>query len=252
MQPPWQKFPTYERYTIGWRMGDGEGYRYDWYDFLKTIPADYESRLAYLREHRPAPINWGDSVLQVLNPDQETDEEFGCSEAEIKRLLDLQLIEHDVAYQTWRMQQREEAFPWRFPFGESPEKAARYWMRDFWFFSRRLSECRNAVDIQELPEEWTTLAEPMRSGELGNVDTNKGLSTIAQMLCAGEVLPPWNFGLNPADFADSYEMDMGFCDAFRLWVMCSFDDDKLLRIMLNEGNGIPSDWIDWVDQQATY
>jgi len=89
MIPPWEEFPTYERYTIGWRMGPGEDYLYKWYRFIENLKDDYDTRLNYLRRHRPAPLNWGDTVLSVLYPKSESDHEYGCSEAEIRKLLEL-------------------------------------------------------------------------------------------------------------------------------------------------------------------
>jgi hypothetical protein len=32
--PPWQRFPTYPRFTIGWRMGEGEDWLIRWGRFV--------------------------------------------------------------------------------------------------------------------------------------------------------------------------------------------------------------------------
>jgi len=251
MIPPWEQFPTYTRYTIGWRMGSGEQYRYDWSDFLKTLPVDFDPRLEYLRSHRPAPLNWGDTVLNVLYPATENDQKYGCSSTETAKLLELGVIEHDAAYQTWRNQQSGLKFPWSFPVAESPENAARYCMRDFWFFSRQLHNNRADVSIDQIPNHWASVRTQLETGKLGDVFPENGLLTISQMLCAGDIQPPWNFGLTPDDFADSFEMDVGFCDAYRLWIMTSFDDDKMIREMLSEF-GIPNDWTDWINEQTNF
>jgi hypothetical protein len=58
LAPPWERFPTYERYTIGWRMGAGEDWLGLWHVFLKGLESSPEVRLAYLRRHLPAPISW--------------------------------------------------------------------------------------------------------------------------------------------------------------------------------------------------
>ncbi len=84
-----------------------------------------------------------------------------------------------------------------------------------------------------------------------DVDPAQGLLTLAQMLCAGSVKPPWTLGLFPDDFTDSFEMDMGYSDAFRLWIMSAFDDDMLLREMLQKTQ-IPREWLDWIDEQADF
>jgi hypothetical protein len=79
MIPPWEAFPTYERYTMGWRMGDGEDYFYDWHTFIEGLSNDYETRLNYLISHRPAPLNWCDHVFRVLCPEIDSKQKFRCS-----------------------------------------------------------------------------------------------------------------------------------------------------------------------------
>ena len=251
MNPPWEQFPTYGRSTIGWRMGDGEEYFFDWYNFVETIPTDYDSRLEYLRSHRPAPLNWGDAVLEVLYPDAETDQEFGCSPAETEKLLSLEVIKHDAAYETWLGHQTKLTFPWSFPVGGTPEEAALYCMRDFWFFSRRFNVSRGDISIDQIPANWASVQTQLETGQLGEVSPENGLLTISQMLCAGDVRPPWHFQLTPDDFECSFEIDMGYSDAYRMWIKCSFDDDKLIREML-DNSGVPGDWADWIHEQTNF
>ncbi len=64
------------------------------------------------------------------------------------------------------------------------------------------------------------------------------------MLCAGRVIPPWQLGLTLDDFADSFEMEMGYVDAFRLWGMSSFDDREHLQRCLTTTKA-PKAWQDW-------
>ncbi|WP_186375934.1 hypothetical protein [Hyella patelloides] len=85
--PPWEKFPTYEHHSLGWRMGDGEDYKCNWWNFVDSLPSEYESRLKYLKRNRPAPINQFYKVLWVLYPDCEEDKEYQESQAEIAELL---------------------------------------------------------------------------------------------------------------------------------------------------------------------
>ncbi|HTN89704.1 MAG TPA: hypothetical protein VL242_38780, partial [Sorangium sp.] len=82
----------------------------------------------------------------------------------------------------------------------------------------------------------------------GSVDPRQGLLTLARLLCAGDVKAPWQLGLALADFADSYDDDMGYVDAFRLWGMSAFDDAHQLRRYL-EATRAPSDWEAWVADQ---
>jgi hypothetical protein len=46
---------------------------------------------------------------------------------------------------------------------------------------------------------------------------------------AGRVTPPGQLGGTLEDFADSFENDMGYVDAFRLRGMSPFDDREHLR-----------------------
>ena len=64
------------------------------------------------------------------------------------------------------------------------------------------------------------------------------------MLAAGWVTPPWELGLTLDDFTDSFEEDMGFVEAFRLWGMSSFDDREQLHRYLAKTNAPPA-WPPW-------
>lgn len=251
MVPPWEMFPTYERYTIGWRMGTGEQYRYEWHDFISKLPKDYASRLAYLRRHRPAPLNWGEAVLAVLYPKARPSRNRDCSPKETRKLLELGLVEQDVAYHTWLAQQSAIAWPWLLSVAETPEEAARYRTREFWFFSRQLSAARRLGEckIDSVPAGWQSVESELRTGCLGDIDLSHGLQALARMLCAGTLQAPWELSPTLDNFADSFEMDMGYTDAFRLWLMCAFDDGLLLGQMFPT-TGIPGDWAAWLKEQA--
>lgn len=55
MPPIWIMYPYITQYSIGWRMGAGEGYKYALYDWLKTLTAQ-EQKL--YDEMFPRPIFW--------------------------------------------------------------------------------------------------------------------------------------------------------------------------------------------------
>ncbi len=246
--PPWVEFPTYEQFSMGWRMGVGEDYIGEWSDFLRSLPIDYSSRLHYLQRHRPAPINWKETVMQVLYP--ESNSAFDSDESQFLELLNLGLIEYDAAYQTWLIQQETIVFPWSY--SDEPIEAARYWTRDFWFFSRQLNGMRNRlVESLTIPKPWKRFERQILTGDLGTLEPKEGLLTLAQMLCAGSVLPPWDVGLTLDDFDDSFEMDMGYVDAYQLWIMNAFDDDRMLRQMLSTTE-IPTSWNAWINEQMMF
>jgi hypothetical protein len=129
LAPPWERFPKYERYAIGWRMGEGETWLWLWHTFVQDLDPAFEVRLAYLRRHAPAPVSWAGSVYRVLHPDENEDEEEDDDDVdrfEDRRaaLLEQGLIASDAAYPIWLAQQEGVRWPWIDC--ETPEKAAYY------------------------------------------------------------------------------------------------------------------------------
>jgi hypothetical protein len=248
LAPPWERYPDYERYCIGWRMGAGEDWMCLWSVFLEQLPEDRETRLAYLRRHPPAPVSWADSVAHVLDPSEETDEvEDDPDRAASRRasLLEEGLVASDVAYRTWLAQQKDVRWPWER--NASPEAAARHDTRALWFWSRRIAELRShgAWTPPVVPNAWQSCARAIETGDHGALDVREGLLTLARMLCAGEVKAPWQLGLTPSDFGDSVADDMGYVDAFRLWAWSAFDDAAHLRRYLDSTRA-PSEWNGWL------
>jgi len=62
------------------------------------------------------------------------------------------------------------------------------------------------------------------------------------------VVAPWQAGLAVDDFSDSYEIGMGYVDAFRLWAGAAFDDAPTLERYLADA-AMPAAWRPWVDAQ---
>lgn len=254
LAPPWERFPTYERYTIGWRMGEGESWLGMWAVFNEELAVGFEARLAYLRRHAPAPVTWAGWVWNTLYPNAPEDDEEDDDRADAIKterhaeLHKMGLIAPDVAYSTWLCQQESVTWPWTLC--ETPEEAARYWTRDLWFWSRQVSGLRAdpAFRPPPVPDAWQACAAPLAMGEAGALDLRRGLLCLACMLAAGTVTPPWQLGLDLADFADSFDDDMGYVDAFRLWGMAAFDDRETLRGYLHE-TGAPASWEGWIGEQ---
>lgn len=249
LAPPWEQFPHYERYTIGWRMGAGEGWLSYWHVFLDSLCPGLEVRFAYLKRHPPAPICWADHVYRVLHPatQRETDDD-GVTEARHRdELLRMELIVSDAAYPIWLRQQHGVRWPWEM--SDELLTVARHWTRDLWFWSRQIAELRREPVwvLPEVPPDWQACAAPLGTGKLPDIDLRQGLLSLTQMLCAGRVVPPWELGLTPADFADSFEIDMGYADAFRLWLMAAFDDREHMQRTL--GREPPANWQQWMVDQ---
>ncbi len=256
--PPWEEFPQYERYTIGWRMGSGESWLGFCGLFLERLPADFDSRLAYLQRHAKAPHTWSDWVYDVLYPDAPEDDDDdndddGEAEKQVKRerreqLIQRGLVASDVAYLTWRA--KREAIRWPWEDVETPIEFARYWTRDLWFWSRHVAELRAQHNLPafDAPSEWREIADIVQTGKTGPVVLTEGLLSLVRCLAAGEMIAPWQVGLSPDDFKDSFDLDMGYVDAFRLWGMSVFDDQPMID-RYTENTRMPDEWKEWMSAE---
>jgi hypothetical protein len=56
MVPPWIKFPAIPRASIGWRMGEGEGYWDDFREWWAEQPAVVREQM---QSAYPTPTGWG-------------------------------------------------------------------------------------------------------------------------------------------------------------------------------------------------
>ncbi len=229
--------------------GHGEEWLILWSLFLEQLAPDSATRVAYLRRHAPAPIPWADSAYGVLHPAWVQGREADRAAAAQRRaaLLEQGFIASDVAFTNWLRRQKEMRWPWE---RGTPEQTARHGTREFWFISRQIAALRKAGGWKcpSVPKTWRACARALESGDTGPLDPRSGLLTLARMLCAGQVQAPWQLGLGLADFAGSVENDMGYVDAFRLWVRSAFDDAQQLRLYL-EATRPPSEWEAWVAAQ---
>ncbi|MFZ6875171.1 hypothetical protein ACO0LF_24155 [Undibacterium sp. Di27W] len=246
--PPWEKFPDYDRYTIGWRMGAGETWLKKWKSFIRQMPDEFELRLAYLKRHPAAPYSWADFVQDTLHPMYKAEHaEDDRDQAYLKGLQELGLIASDIAYPTWLAQQDRVAWPWEL--NETPEEVARNWTRYLWFWSRQLAELRQDPDWQlpEVPTVWAACTSALQDARIIAPDLKQGLLTLAQMLAANQLTPPWQLGLSLSDFADTFDDDMGYVDAFRLWGMSAFDDAEYVKKLLDSTHA-PEEWRSWATE----
>ncbi len=239
--PPWVAYPTYTRGTIGWRMGSGEDHMGNFWRFLDKIP-DLQTRVAYLRRHAPAPYTWADFICRVLFEDRFSDDE---AITHLNQVGLSDLIASDIAYHTWVARQDNVNWFWR-SIADSPQESARYRTRPMAFWSRRIASLRDdpQAEIPALLESWQGCEEPFRTGRIASLSLSEGLLSLAQMLCAGRVIPPWKLGLSVSDFEDTFNENMGFVDAFRLWGLEYFDDRFMLGSYLKE-NDAPEVWESW-------
>lgn len=225
--PPWAQFPTYTRYTIGWRMGTGEDYMLRWRLFLE--PKTRQERLALLQRQPKAPCSWADHVWDLL----EGTHPHGSDVVPARdALLSQGLVASDIAYPTWLAAQNGISVPWP---NSEPEKVARYRCRELNFQSRQW------VDQ-------TATLDPPPAWRLSRTDPARGLLLLAEQLLQGRVKPPWELGLTVKDcFHDTFEIArMGFGDAFDLWLSETFDDQPHLQRYLSSTDPIPPEWQTWL------
>ena len=269
LAPPWAAYPEIERFSMGWRMGHGESWIVLWHLFLEDLATDRETRLAYLQRHTPIPYSWAENAFGVLVPRTLEYGQVDRSEpASIAALHQLGLLGEDASYVWWLRRHEEVQWPWTGD--QDPATAARVGARAFGFWSRRIAALRAEVseddssdmdwlmrvaaawkgaasaEVPEVPEAWRELLPVLRSGVLPEeLDLSKGLHTLATMLCAGKVVPPWKFGLTIDAAEQDFGEDMGFADAFFLWVMSAFDDAHGLEAYLR-AHDAPEAWFDQV------
>ena len=73
MTPPWIKFPAYTEFTIGWRMGAGEGYKWEFWDWYETLtPAQQKEYQALF----PYPCFWHYNRWEEDDQDIDDEEDY--------------------------------------------------------------------------------------------------------------------------------------------------------------------------------
>ncbi|MEV0605862.1 hypothetical protein AB0I61_05730 [Polymorphospora rubra] len=65
--PPWRAYPEIERYSIGWRVGNGEWYLMVWWHWWESARMDEAERIVYYQADEP-PHEWLDWAAQQIWP----------------------------------------------------------------------------------------------------------------------------------------------------------------------------------------
>lgn len=88
VRPLWVAYPDIERYSIGWRMGSGEGYAIVFGEWWATVPE--HERIPYFERHLPIPLEWADwtadAIFGVTDEDLEDPERLERNVARIAAL----------------------------------------------------------------------------------------------------------------------------------------------------------------------
>ncbi|MFZ6743831.1 hypothetical protein ACO0LC_11430 [Undibacterium sp. JH2W] len=90
-----------------------------------------------------------------------------------------------------------------------------------------------------------------KDAQVVTLDLKQDLLTLAQMLAANQLPPPWQLGLSLSDFADSFDDDMAYIDAFRLWGMSAFDDAEYVQKLLDSTHA-PEEWRSWAAEHFNF
>ena len=238
LTPPWVKYPQFDAYSIGWRMGMGETWLCLWQAFVEALP-DTAARESYLRHYPKAPHAWASSILWALDLNFEDE----ASPEDIARLETMGLIAADIAYPTWLEQQPKElVWPWENE--GKPLETARHDTRLFWFWARAFAKERDQFEFGCVPDSWSDYLDALK-GHCPRLNLDRGLESLCQQLCACDVRPPWHFGLSPKDHEESFEMDMDYSSAFVLWAMSVFDDQPTYEAYLRDFPP-PPNWRPWL------
>jgi hypothetical protein len=64
MKPPWREFPDIPARSIGWRMGRGEGYYDEFYQWFSSL--EEGDQLKYMQEN-PEPRGWKGFYKTILS-----------------------------------------------------------------------------------------------------------------------------------------------------------------------------------------
>lgn len=71
--PAWRAYPQIERYSIGWRIGNGEWHLMVWWHWWASADMPGAERIAYFRADEP-PHDWLDWAANQIWPDVEVGE----------------------------------------------------------------------------------------------------------------------------------------------------------------------------------
>lgn len=98
--PPWTRYPSIPRGSIGWRMGSGELYIWAWDEW-----AEQKSQLQlveYFRKYLPIPIEWLDWVSNRFGDEEISEEMYsGGGNFDGIRWLDEQGLASFTEFKSW-------------------------------------------------------------------------------------------------------------------------------------------------------
>ncbi|MEM1417730.1 MAG: hypothetical protein AAGH15_22720 [Myxococcota bacterium] len=249
VMPPWAKFPTIARYSIGWRMGAGEGWMAFFHVFQRDrLGTSVDARKAFLRRHPPAPHTWANWVLHLLERDKLAPQRE-VTQRQLDELTAEGLIAEDAPYRRYVEQDAPDVVWQTYA---TPAEAARYPLRPLWFWTRRNREQGPLPMDEALAEKaaWATFLAVARRERAPTFDAERGLESLAVALAAGQPPAPWTLGLPVESVRGSMELDMGYADAFQMWLFMAFDDRPTLKAYVASQPPPPASWATWLQGEV--
>lgn len=252
--PPWVLFPTYTRYTIGWRMGTGETYMGCWYKWRNQAFETTSELARYLCRYSPAPYTWATTIGHILQPGFDDSDDFN-EDLFIENMLNLGLIREDIAYQNW-LASGDDTPVWAN--GAAPGEICRYSGRELTYWTRRLITSRDAGALDALLARldapglvWAEFMTCLTSGKLPHELPENGYDRLALELAAGTPRPPWSVEeIDPPEDVDYDYETAGYRDAWLVWLSDAFDDRPSIDAYLSAYPSAPPAWSTCIDEMG--
>ena len=254
LAPPWARYPEIPAGSIGWRMGGGEGWLVAWHRWVPTLPADPETRLAYLGRHPPAPRTWLRSASWVLDPtlrdaDEESGEAAARRESAAATLEREGLVADDAGILAWLARNESPEPPW--VAHRSPAEAVRYGARELGFFVRWAAGSRRdgrleawLAGVGPAPPAWGAFVDALRGGVVPSPLPDEPREQLAVLLAATGGRPPlpWTRDESPSAMEEQFEEPTTHAGAWAEWAMEAFDEPSTFAAYLEGGPPLPEAW----------
>ena len=254
LEPPWSAYPWIQYGSIGWRMGCGEDYLYQWFPYVRAHLPEFPSALAYLQRHPRAPRGWSSFLVSWLRPLAQANPR-GALELDRTQVDALGLVGDDVAYPVYvRNAQRDGGVtaPWTWRVAaESPAKGWRYLTREIGWWTRWLAtECADRtawLDAQPAPPAtWSPVVAAVhgRRADSPWASLTGGAERLIPLtVMHGTLPPPWLGGHPPRDAIVYDDNQADDVDRWVWWLFATFDDPASWRGYLTRWPP-PSVWQD--------
>lgn len=173
MTPLWFEYPGFSRYCIGWRMGAGEDYRYEFIKWYKKLTIEEQE---HYKQMFPTPIGWLGWYEEEFTNNDIYDEEgllLWSEKGDLKYSLE----------SIYTKYQKGEKLEYIFFWGHQPSKdgsisrtcLSQWWKSDFYIDGDKyccmeqymMAEKARAFDDEEITEKILKSSNPKQIKDLG-------------------------------------------------------------------------------------